>query len=63
MITTVIVNTRIYTDTDVRNWLAIRGCQISWTMLGELAISFAGPDHLSEFYSLWPQYRTSALTS
>lgn len=54
--TTVIVRTEIYTNSDLRNWLAVRDCLLSPTGLGGLQIVFPSDTAKLEFCLQWADY-------
>jgi len=46
---TIQVKTSIYTDSDARNWLTVRGCQLSPNALGGLEVVFESDLIKTEF--------------
>lgn len=46
----------VYADPDCRNWLAVRGCLVSPTKLGELEIQFTSDTVLTEFLLLFSKH-------
>lgn len=57
------VSTKIYTDSAARNWLAIHGCSLTPTKLGNMEISFASTRQQLEFLLKFGEYHAVDMVS
>lgn len=57
------VRTELYTDSNARNWLAIRECLVSPTALGTLEVVFRSQRDLVEFSLLYSHYANGILSN
>jgi hypothetical protein len=60
---TITVAAKIYVDSAARNWLAIHGCSVSPTTLGNMEIVFASEHQRLEFMLRFSEYHAVDMVS